>query len=110
MKKYENLAFLFNIENNFDLRRQLSNSHYSLKKFSESYEKIFFLDFYSLKLFKKKNNLDKKILVEFNLDKNIEFISFKNFFELIKFFKRKKIVVISFGFGTAYNDLLIHFF
>ena len=54
MKKYENLAFLFNIENNFDLRRQLSNSHYSLKKFSESYEKIFFLDFYSLKLFKKK--------------------------------------------------------
>ena len=110
MKKYEDLAFLFNIENNFDFRRQLSNSHYSLKKFSESYDKIYFLDFYSLKLFKKRNNLDRKILVEFNLDKNVEFISFKSFFELIKFFKRKKIVGISFGFGTAYNDLLIHFF
>ena len=50
MKKYENLAFLFNIENNFDLRRQLSNSHYSLKKFSESYEKNFFSRFLFIKV------------------------------------------------------------
>ena len=49
MKKYENLAFLFNIENNFDLRRQLSNSHYSLKNLVKV-KKNFFSRFLFIKV------------------------------------------------------------
>ena len=109
MKKYEYLALFVSIEDNKSFRRILSNNSYIFSKIFENFEKIFILDVCYFRASSKKNNLNTGILKEFFPNKNIDFLSIKNFLSLSKFLKNKKIVAFNF-FGTSYKEIISNIF
>ncbi len=109
MKRYEYLGLFISIKDNKNFRRILSNNFHTFSKIINNFEKIFILDIHNLKTFKNKNDLDKNIINELFPNSNIKFSSPRNFLELIKFLKNKKIIALHM-FGTSYNEIVLNFF
>lgn len=107
--KYEYVIFFFSAKDENELKARISNNLFTIKKICNEYKKVFFIDVYSLKLFTKKNYINNKLFYDFNLGNHVKFISFTNYLRFINFLIGKKIVGISFGFGTSYSDLIINF-
>lgn len=106
--KYEYLIFFLGVENENELKAVISNSYHTINKICKEYKKIYFANVHSLKFFSNKNEINKKVFYDFNLGDHVKFISFSSYLKFMNFLRKKKIVGISFGFGTAYSDLLLN--
>ena len=107
--KYKYLIFFLLSKSEKELKASISSHLFTINKLCREYKEVLFVNLYSLKLFTKKNDINEKVFYDFNLGSNVRFLSFSNYLKFINFLKGKKIVGISFGFGTGYTDLLINF-
>jgi len=105
--KYDCLIYFLSAKNDNDLKAQLTNNLFTLKKICKEYKKVYFIELYSLQPFIKKNYLNNKIFYDLDLGNDVKFIQFFSNFSLIKFLKRKKIVGISY-ISPTYSNLLLH--
>lgn len=107
--KYKYLILIAAFTDNNFFKTILSNNYFTYQYLFKSFKHVYIVDVNNLVFFKKKNNLDKKIVKIFFPKLNIKFLSFNQFKNLHNFLKKKKIVAIK-KFGTTYGELPMNIF
>ena len=99
-KKY--LAWIINGPDNIET---IEAHKYILEKFSENFDKMYFINIKNLKLFNKQ--LQKKPINQEYLPFNFIYFEPRSFFEFKNFLKDKKLIAVS-NFGKDFEDLKKH--
>ena len=88
--KYKYLILIGAFTDNNFFKTILSNNCFTYQYLFKSFKHVYIVDVNNLVFFKKKNNLDKKIVKIFFPKLNIKFLSFNQFRNLHSFLKKKK--------------------